>query len=793
MSSPDPHYAPPTTRSWLADAGALFDIGLQGESSSHDPEQVGPYRLLSPLGEGGLGVVWKAEQSHPIRRQVALKLIRPGLHLNREVLARFEQERELLAKMSHPGIAALYDAGTSEDGRPWFAMELLSGEILTSFCNHHQLPLRERVALFILVCDAVHHAHQKGVIHRDLKPSNILVTQVNGRPVPKVIDFGIARLLESDAATVFATRIGEMPSATYPYMSPEQAGSGSSALDTRSDIYTLGVILYELLTGKLPMPEELTRSQDFLRMAQWIREGEPVRPSSRGHAHLRGELDWIVLKAMAREPARRYNSAAALSEDLQRYLEDRAIEARPPGTAYLLGKWIKCHRAAVIASAMVLISLVTALVISITALRSESQQRIRAEQNAHEASQARASAITAQHQETLARKLAEAARDEAEASRDAAEEQRQIATAARSQAESLMNEILFDLRDKAKRIGRLDLLDQVSRNAEAYFAQVPAENESPTQARQRAAMHQNRGAVLAAQGQADEALSHYQKSVGIVQRLADEEPASSQRSADVATAILQLGDACQELHLSEQAQTHYQSILSLLKEGESPDTAATAHERLGDMALEKQELASAQQHFEAGLQLLPAESAYHIAMLEQRMGDVSLRSADTAAASRWLSSSHDRLSALLQHSPDDAELQAAEAVAAGKLARISSAEKASALLARQVTVFEKLNERDGMNLDWRKGLSISHFQAGSFFDDEGPHAKAEHHFLAALETCDDLRQRIAIQLRLSACLLRQDKKSESQQQAQSVIELIQSLPEDKTLKDWLMTAKALAN
>ncbi len=773
MSSSLPGQRPQTTRKWISDAGALFDLALEKDPPALG--MAGPYRLLEPLGEGGLGVVWRAEQTQPVRRIVALKLIRPGLQLHPDVLARFELERQTLARMNHPGIAAMYDSGTTEDGRPWFAMELVEGEPLTTFCHRHQLPSSKRVALFILVCEAVQHAHQKGVIHRDLKPSNILVKQADGKPIPKVIDFGIARLLEPSSDNLFATRIGQAPSATYAYMSPEQAARDSSSIDTRSDIYTLGVILFELLCGKLPMPQELIKSQDFVRMARWILESDPPRPTS---PQLRGELGWIASKAMAREPARRYASAAALGEDLLRYLEDKPVQASPPSVAYQLLKWIKRHRVIVAAAAIALTSLVTALLFSRAALKREKLARSEEIAQRIAAESAKEVAINAQHQ-------AEAARDEAQTAR-------QVASTARAQAESLMNQMLFDLRDKAKRIGRLDLLDEVSQNAEAYFAKLPAENETAEQARQRAAMHQNRGAVLAAQGRADDALKHFRTSVEIVRRLLDETPSDASRRTDLAIALQHLGDACQELGFTEQAEAHYLSMLSVLQNRGRSDPLSTAHERLGDLALAQHDRASAKKHYEDGLAATPPESELHIAMLEQRLGEVSQHLGEATAAERWFTSGHQRLQGLLESAPDDADLMAAEAVAAGKLANLSTGKLALNLLAHQVAAFEELYERDGINLAWRRGLSVARFQAGCFFDDSGSHRDAERHFLAALETSDDTRQRIAIHLRLAACYLRQDKKADSQQSAQKVIELIESLPQDSTLQEWLKTAKALA-
>ena len=266
-------------------------------------------------GAGGMGVVYLAERvNSDFKQRVALKIIKRGMDTG-QVLARFDHERQALASMEHPGIAALLDAGASVDGRPYFAMELVSGESITKWCVDRGLPLRERLGLFDQVCHAVSHAHQKGVIHRDLKPSNILVTTVDGVPVPKVIDFGIAKALDDTDPTLndpfFRTQLGALPCATYQYMSPEQASRGQTDIDTRSDIYTLGVILYELLTGKLPLPDDLARSGSFEAIASHLIEAEPTRPSERvttlgtKTSDLRGDLDWIVLRALERDRERR--------------------------------------------------------------------------------------------------------------------------------------------------------------------------------------------------------------------------------------------------------------------------------------------------------------------------------------------------------------------------------------------------------------------------------------------------------------------------------------------------------
>jgi eukaryotic-like serine/threonine-protein kinase len=305
--------------------------------------RIGPYQLLEQLGEGGMGAVYLADQKEPVRRKVALKVIKPGMD-TRQVVARFEAERQALAMMNHPNVAKVLDAGATETGKPYFVMELVKGLPITEFCDQHQLSTDERLALFITVCQAVQHAHQKGLIHRDLKPSNVLVEMHDVIPVPKVIDFGIAKaighsLTEKTLHTAFSQLVG-----TPLYMSPEQAGQSSIDVDTRSDIYSLGVLLYEILTGSTPSDRDTLEKAGFDEMRRMIREVDPPRPSARistlqAHALstvsdrrqkeprklsqlLRGELDWIVMKALEKDRTRRYETANGFAADVQRYLDD---------------------------------------------------------------------------------------------------------------------------------------------------------------------------------------------------------------------------------------------------------------------------------------------------------------------------------------------------------------------------------------------------------------------------------------------------------------------------------------
>jgi serine/threonine protein kinase len=365
-------------------------------------DRIGRYKLLEQIGEGGCGVVYMAEQQEPVRRRVALKVIKLGMD-TRQVIARFEAERQALALMDHPNIAKVFDAGATETGRPFFVMELVRGVKITDYCDENQLHTAERLELFIQVCQAIQHAHQKGVIHRDIKPSNILVTVNDGVAVPKVIDFGVAkatqgRLTNQTLFTAFEQFIG-----TPAYMSPEQAVMTSLDVDTRSDIYSLGVLLYELLTGKTPFDAKKLMASGIDVMRKTIREMEPVRPSTRFATldgeeltktakrrssdisrmihQIKGDLDWIVMKCLEKDRSRRYDSASALAADVKRHLDNQAIAARPPSTAYRIQKALRRNKTAFAVAGLIAAVLVTATGISawqaIRATRAETMAKER--------------------------------------------------------------------------------------------------------------------------------------------------------------------------------------------------------------------------------------------------------------------------------------------------------------------------------------------------------------------------------------------------------------------------------
>jgi serine/threonine protein kinase/Tfp pilus assembly protein PilF len=358
--------------------------GAWGGTAETPGTVIGPYKLMEAIGEGGMGVVYVAEQHQPVRRKVALKVIKPGMD-TRQVIARFEAERQALAMMDHPNIAKVHDGGATESGRPYFVMELVRGVPITDYCDREHLSIHERLDLFVLVCRAVQHAHQKGVIHRDIKPTNVLITLHDGVPVPKVIDFGVAKatgqsLTEKTLYTGFAQLVG-----TPLYMSPEQAELSGLDVDTCSDIYSLGVLLYELLTGTTPFSQETFRTAAFDEMRRIIREEEPPRPSTRLSSlgetittvsanrkadprrlgkTMRGELDWVVMKALEKDRRRRYETANDFAADVMRYLTDRPVEARPPSPRYRLVKFARRNRASLITAALVVTALVVGTAVS---------------------------------------------------------------------------------------------------------------------------------------------------------------------------------------------------------------------------------------------------------------------------------------------------------------------------------------------------------------------------------------------------------------------------------------------
>ncbi len=383
----------------VAHALATEDPAPQGREENEQVRSIGPYQLLTKIGEGGMGQVWLAQQSAPLQRRVALKLIRWGMY-DDMLLHRFQAERQSLAVMDHPSIAKVFDAGATSEGQPYFVMEYVSGIPITDYCDQKRMKIRDRLELFIKVCEGVQHAHQKAIIHRDLKPANILVVEIDGKPVPRIIDFGLAKATDARIGGVsLHTQLGSFVG-TPGYMSPEQCDPAVQDTDTRTDVYSLGVVLYVLLTGSLPLDTKEWKDQPFDEILRRLREEDPVRPSTKVSTDrdissatadargadpkqlvglLRGDLDWITMKAVEKDRARRYGTPLELAADISRYLKNEPITARPASVAYRAHKYVRRHRYLMAGVGVVVALLVVFAVVQSIQLRRITHERDRAD------------------------------------------------------------------------------------------------------------------------------------------------------------------------------------------------------------------------------------------------------------------------------------------------------------------------------------------------------------------------------------------------------------------------------
>jgi eukaryotic-like serine/threonine-protein kinase len=682
-------------------------------------DRIGRYKLLQKIGEGGCGVVWMAGQEEPVRRRVALKVIKLGMD-TKAVLARFEAERQALAMMNHPNIAKVLDGGATATGRPYFVMELVRGIPITRFCDDHHLPTKARLELFIQVCHAIQHAHQKGIIHRDIKPSNVLVALHDDVAVPAVIDFGIAkatqgRLTDATLFTGIEQFIG-----TPVYMSPEQAEYTPHDIDTRSDIYSLGVMLYELLTGRPPFDPKSLTSGGLDQVRRIIRETEPPRPSTcvrtltdserattagfRSIApaqlatQLRGDLDGIVMKALEKRRVRRYETANALAADIVRHLNDEPVVARPPGSLYRFRKLVRRNRLTFAAAALVALALLGGALVSL-------RQAVRA--------------TRAEHSVRL---------------------ERNKAMEVSARADALLAFMLGDLRRRLATVGRLDVLEAVGDQAFAYFTSLqPGEINETTLASHASALTLI-GDVRVDQARYPEALHSYQEAFARAVAVTERNPRAA--AALFARGQAEFGIANvywkrTELGSATEWFTRYRDTARALNALDPRNLdwrreLASAFNALAAVAMKRGELAAAREGFLGRLaavnsliEALPEdlELKYHAANTVSFLGSVAERSGDLAEALRRHGEEVARYEEILQLDPRTPRwkfhLAAALSFQADILAATGQRAAAREALARARPLFEAAVTHDPMNRRWQTNLLIQNLKESTLAEPDG--------------------------------------------------------------------------
>jgi len=677
--------------------GATFDAA---PSTERVGTTIGRYKLLERIGEGGFGVVYMAEQQHPVRRKVALKVIKPGVD-TRQVIARFEAERQALALMEHENIAKVLDAGATDSGRPYFVMELVHGVPITEFCDRNELPPHERLELFVHVCRAVQHAHTKGIIHRDIKPTNVLVTLHEGVAVPKVIDFGVAKatgqqLTEKTLFTNFAQMVG-----TPLYMSPEQAEMTSVDVDTRSDVYSLGVLLYELLTGTTPLDKDRLKQAAFDEVRRIIREEEPPKPSTRlveskaslasisAQRHtdpakltrlLRGELDWIVMKALEKERARRYETAHGLAQDVQRYLAREPVLAGPPTARYRFGKFARRHwkpLAATLAFALLLVSAVVTLSVALVAVNQERQQK-----------------EAALEREGRRRKQA------------------------RSALDAMSSTLIEDWLAKQATLSpeHKQFLESALRSYEEFAADTGQEEESRAGV---ANAYRRVGTIRDRLGQQGEAEAALQRSRQLYARLVAEFPANDSHRLGLARALMQLGVFYSVAGRGSEAESTYDEALTQYRKlvADFPNVAEYRHNLGGTLNNMGRLLRKLGREAEA-------EAAYRqaIAVFNQLVREFPAEPQHRAELARTYINL-----ALLVHPNPGRTLDPAQPVP-GRLAEAVDS------MTRGVEIFERLAAEFPATPVYMDTLSTSLDQLAGVLRDAGRNPEAEEIFQQALAT-----------------------------------------------------------
>ncbi|HEV2971097.1 MAG TPA: tetratricopeptide repeat protein [Pirellulales bacterium] len=727
--------------------------------------QIGPYKLLQKLGEGGMGTVYMAEQEHPVRRRVALKIIQAGMN-SAKVVARFDQERQALTMMDHPNIARALDAGATETGRPYFVMELVKGIPITRYCDHEHLTPAERLELFIPVCQAIQHAHQKGIIHRDIKPSNVLIALYDGRPVPKVIDFGVAKATGQTLTerTMF-TEVGSIVG-TLEYMAPEQAELNNLDIDTRADIYSLGVLLYELLTGSPPFTSQQLRSAAFAEMLRLIREVEPPRPSTRlssseelaSIAALRRlepqrltklvqyDLDWIVMKALEKDRGRRYETANALADDITRYLHDEPVQAGPPRAGYRLRKFLRRNKRPVLAAALVLLSLVGGimgttwgLVRASQALDAEAEQRHAADKLAQEKAA-----------------LAEVERQ----SRDRADRQSELAL-------KTLNSVVFEIASKLEGVpGAHEVRRSLLSTAIEGLKQVARTLEvAPNADHALVWSHIQLGDVFLLaggpkSGGTEEARKQFQIARDVAEKLAHDNPKNVHAQRDLGAAYQSLGDLSLQLGNLPAAREAFDKYFSIEQKlaHDNPQDAyvqrnlAVSYSKLGELNLELGNTVAARDDFQKCLEIdrklahddpQSALAQRDLSIEYGNLGNVDLELGNAAAARDVLQQSLEICQKLAHDDPQSAQAQRDLALAHERLGyanlRLGNAAAARNEYQIHLEICQKLAHDDSLSAEAQRDLSRSHINLGDVNQQLGDMSAARDAFQKGLE----IRQKLA--------------------------------------------------